>query len=159
MNRPHLHRNAERLAADAAALVRMASPADWPGGFAVIPERLPPRVLGLTCGAGAGVATFYRLRPGKRAVLVDVWKFVSDLDAPTLAEVARFECTALHEAAHALIEPEATPATVETLVGTAMGKVVEYPAAKIARHHSPRWAVARVPTCGARSWRMPRTAR
>lgn len=141
---PLKNANVERLALNAAALVRAASPGDWPGGFVVVPERLPPRIHGLACGTGAEVAELYRLRPGVRAVLLDVWKLAADPTDPSPAEVARVERLALHEAAHALVaQPKAhnTDAVDGALVA-AGDTVLAYPAEKVAAQHGPRWAMA-----------------
>lgn len=134
--------NVARLTADAAALVRAASPRDWPGGFRVIPERLPRGIVALACGAGAGVAALYRFRPGVCGVLVDPGKLVADLAAPTLAETTAFESVTLHEAAHTLVAVDAAPDTVDTLLSTAGPDVAAYAPEQVARQHNPRWAMA-----------------
>ena len=141
---PPRNANVERVALDAAALVRAASPGDWPGGFVVVPDRLPTGIIALAFGAGAGLAELYRLRPGTRAVLIDVWKLsTDDMDAPSVAEVAAIECVALHEAAHCLTTPEdAGGEHVGKLLHTAGDDVLAYPPERIARGHEPRWAMA-----------------
>lgn len=140
---PARNQNVERITLDAAALVRAASPEDWPGGFAVVAEHLPRGIIALACGSGRGVAELYRLRPGVRAVLVDVSKVAKDVAAPTAAETAAIECTTLHEAAHCLTTPEDAGAEdVGRLLHTAGDDVLAYPPERIARGHDPRWAMA-----------------
>lgn len=139
---PAQHKNADRLAANAAALVRVAAPNDWPGGFAVVADRLPGRTVGVAVGAGRGVATLYRLRPGVHAVVVDPWKVCRDVATPTAAEVVALEATALHEAAHALTNPDTTPEHAGTLLDDMAEVVPTYTPAKVAEHHGPRWAAA-----------------
>lgn len=154
MTRPK--NNVARLAADAAALVRIASPADWPGGFAVVADRLPGRTCGVAVGAGRGLATLYKLRPGVHAVVVDPWKFCRDPDTPTTAEVVILEATTLHEAAHALTSGETTPESVDELLSGAGDAIPAYSPAKIARHHNPRWAAALWILAGRASGFRPR---
>jgi hypothetical protein len=142
MNRPHQHPTAERLAADAAALVRTSSPGDWPGGFVVVADRLPRGVCGLAFGSGEGLASVYGVRLAARAVLLDPWKVAANPEAPTTTEVVRFEAIALHEAAHTLtmapVDAERVAARLDEL-GTAPAG---YSAATLAGLHPPRWAVA-----------------
>jgi hypothetical protein len=134
----------QRLANNAAALVRAAAPGEWPRGFVVVPDRLPPRINGLACGDGAAVAQVYRLRPGVCAVLVDVWKLAADLEAPTPIEWARVERAALHEAAHTLVASPTRYAVeaVDAALMDAGTTVMEYPAHTVAAQHCPRWAMA-----------------
>lgn len=143
MNAPaSVRANADQLAKDAAALVRVASPNDWPGGFAVINDTLPTGIVALACGAGRGMAETYRLRPGVRAVLVDVSKRVANPAMPQPHERLWLERTALHEAAHTLTTHETTADHVDKLLATAGDDVPAYPAATVARQHCPRWAMA-----------------
>lgn len=133
--------NVARLANDAAALVRAASPGDWPGGFVVVADRLPRGVCGLAFGSGEGLASVYRVRLAVRAVLVDPWKVAANPEAPTRAEVARFEAIALHEAAHTLtmaaVDAERVVARLNELHNAPAG----YSAATLADAHPPRWAM------------------
>jgi hypothetical protein len=141
---PLRNASVDRLVLNAAALVRVASPGDWPGGFVVVPERLPAGIHGLACGTGAEVAELYRLRPGVRAVLVDVWKLATDPADATPAEVVRVERLALHEAAHAMVAtPKGyNPDAVDGALVAAGDTVLAYPAEKVAAQHGPRWAMA-----------------
>jgi hypothetical protein len=131
-----LNENVDRLARDASALVRAVAPGDWPGGFAVIPDRLPNRICGLAFGSGEGLATFYRVRLASRAVLVDPWRLVDDLESPTTFEVARFESVALHEAAHALTLEPVDAERVESRLAELYGKPATY--ADLALYGYPR---------------------
>lgn len=139
---PSLRQSVDQLVRDAAALVRVASPNDWPGGFVVVNDTLPAGIVALACGAGRGMAEHYRLRPGVHAVVVDVAKRVADLATPLPHERLWLERTALHEAAHTLTTHEATADRVEQLMTTAGDDVPAYAADTIARHHCPRWAMA-----------------
>lgn len=130
------------LAADCGAMVRVASPEDWPGGFVVIPERLPGTMRGCAIGAGAGLAELYRCRPGTHAVLLDVARCVADLEAPRLAELAVVEAIALHEAAHSLTSPDTTAERVAELLANARVDVPAYSPERVARQHAPTWAMA-----------------
>jgi hypothetical protein len=141
---PLRNASVDRLVLNAAALVRAACPGDWPGGFVVVPERLPPRIHGMSCGTGAEVAELYRLRPGVRAVLVDVWKLATDPADATPVEVVRVERLALHEAAHAMVAtPKGyKPDAVDGALSGAGEAVPAYPAEAVAAQHGPRWAMA-----------------
>ena len=131
------------LTNDAAALVKVAAPHDWPGGFVVVADRLPPRIRGLSVGCGDHLAATYGCRPGVRGVLVDVAQIVAVPHAPTRVELATLDAIVCHEAAHALtMDPKGTPEAVEALLdatGTAVGG---YDAGQVARQHCPRWAAA-----------------
>ena len=132
----------ETLAGNASALVRVSSPHDWPGGFVVIADRLPPGVCGMAFGSGEGLANVYRIRTAARAVLVDPWKLSRDPTSPTTAEVARFESVALHEAAHALTLPAVEQQRVATRLDELTAKPAGYSATALAVAHPPRWAMA-----------------
>lgn len=134
--------NVERLARDAAALVRVASPADWPSGFVVLADRLPSGVVGLAFGTGEGLATVYGVRIASQAVLVDPWKLVGNIDTPTTFEVAEFEAVALHEAAHTLTLGAVDPQSVAARLDQLNGQRATYPAQTLASVHTPRWAMA-----------------
>lgn len=134
--------HAGRLAADCAALLRVASPEDWPGGFVVIPERLPGTMRGCAIGAGAGLAELYGYRPGHHAVLLDVGRCVADLEAPRPVELAVVEAIALHEAAHALTSADTTPDKIAELLANARVDVPAYSPERVAQQHAPTWAMA-----------------
>jgi len=138
----HAPGNVPRLVDDAAALVRVASPNDWPGGFVVVADRLPPRIAALACGDGRGLAELYGCREGAACVVVDVWKRAANPEAPTLAEVASLEALSCHEAAHTLTTGTATAEAVDKLLSTADRDVAAYSPETVARQHGPRWAMA-----------------
>lgn len=130
---------AERLALDAAALVRAASPNDWPGGFVVIPDRLPGRVLAVAVGTGRGVGELYGVRGGRPVVVVDVEKLATRAQTPAVA----VESSTLHEAAHTLTATaDATVDEADELVAGVGGNVETISPQRVARQHCPRWAAA-----------------
>lgn len=140
---PPRNETVDRVTLGAAALVRATSPNDWPGGFAVVPDRLPRGIVALSVGTGRGLAELYRLRPGVRAVLVDVWKVAANVHEPTPAEVVAIECTTLHEAAHALTTKQDGGAeSVDRALADAGDTVAGYSATRVATGHGPRWAMA-----------------
>lgn len=126
---------------DAARLVVVAAPGDWPGGFVVIHERLPARVQGLAVGDGLQLARLYGQRHGPAAVLVDAGKCLAG-NVPTENELAALDAVVLHEAAHVLTASPTPPDTVEAALDNAPETVPAYDAGKIARQHCPRWAAA-----------------
>jgi hypothetical protein len=131
----------ERAVLDAAALVAVCSPLDWPGGFVVADERLPPCMAGAAIGGGMGLAAALGHRGGKRAVLLDTRRFFATA-TPTPNELAGFESAACHEAAHALTAADATPERAADLLEAAGTDVPAYDAARVAAMHNPRWAAA-----------------
>lgn len=131
----------ERALADAAALVRVASPEDWPHGFRVTAERLAG-IRGLAIGAGQGLAAACGHRGGVATVLVDPWRVFANPDAPTRVELAALEALACHEAAHALVGTDTTPERAAELLNGAAGQVAGYTATTVAEHHHPAWAAA-----------------
>jgi hypothetical protein len=135
------HPAVERALADAAALVRVASPEDWPHGFVVTPDRLPG-MRGLAIGAGQGLAAAYGLRAGVATVLVDPWRAFATPAAPTRAELAALESLVCHEAAHALVGTDTSGERVAELLTAAPADVAGYTAETVARHHGPTWAAA-----------------
>lgn len=132
----------ERAMADAAALVRVASPEDWPGGFVIVDERLPTGIGGVAVGGGLGVAGALGLRDGVRAVLVNARHYLATPDAPADADLANLERAACHEAAHALTTPDISPAVAGRLLERVEPLVGGYAAITVARQHDPRWAAA-----------------
>ena len=131
----------ERALADAAALVRVSSPMDWPDGFVVEAERLRG-MRGVSVGGGRGLAAAYGRRGGVAMVLIDVWQCFADVATPTGWELARLEALVCHEAAHALLSPDASPDHIEKLLDGAGDAVPAYTPETVARHHGPTWAAA-----------------
>jgi hypothetical protein len=127
-------------ARDAAAMVRVASPEDWPNGFVVRNESLPANMLAVAIGAGRGMGEAFRYRGGVAVVLVDVPRLVIDRNNPGAADRAAVEAAACHEAAHAILAPDAPGDHVGGLLEAAGTTVAQYDAADIARHHGPAWA-------------------
>jgi hypothetical protein len=141
MNRPP-RTPIERALVDAAALVRVASPEDWPAGFVIVNEWLPPNLAAAAIGGGEGLAGVFGWRGGVRAVVIHAARFVANHDCPTDAELANVERAACHEAAHAVLAPDATPDVVRGLLDDAGGAVAGYNPARVADMHGPRWAAA-----------------
>jgi hypothetical protein len=135
------HPAVERALADAAALVRVASPEDWPNGFVVTAERLPG-MRGLAIGAGQGLAAACGLRGGVATVLVDPARVFATPAAPTRVELADLDALVCHEAAHALVGTDASGERVAELLTAAPADVAGYTATTVAEHHNPAWAAA-----------------
>lgn len=143
MNRQHHQRTpGDLLLADAAALVRVASPEDWPGGFVVINERLPPSFSACSVGDGEGLAAMFGHRGGRHAVLVDVNRYLLGPANPTLWERAVVEAVVCHEAAHAVTSVAATPKQAAELLEAAGDAVPAYAPERVADMHGPTWAAA-----------------
>jgi hypothetical protein len=132
----------ERMLADAACLVKVATPEDWPSGFVVADRWLPGNVSAVAVGAGVGLGGALGYRGGMAAVCVNVARYVNNADAPTVVEVCNLERCVCHEAAHALVAPDATPEVVAGLLEDAGAAVAGYDANEVARQHGPRWAAA-----------------
>lgn len=148
----------ERLAADAAALVRVASPHDWLEGFVVVADRLPGRVVALAIGAGGGLASLYDTRGGGRGVVVDAWKLSRGHADTTRLSVA-VEASTLHEAAHVLTATaDATPERAAELLEGAGEAVEAISPEHVARQHCPRWAASLWVLATRATQYRPRTA-
>lgn len=123
------------LLAGAAALVRVCAFADFPRGFIVIPETLPPRIRGVALGDGVGLARLYGVRYGQAAVLIDPARCNEH-------DPADLEALVLHEAAHALTSrPADDPDELERALDD-MRNLSGRPPERAARDHCPRWAFA-----------------
>jgi len=132
----------ERILADAAALVRVATPEDWPAGFVVADRWLPGNVTALAVGAGVGLGKALGYRGGMAAVCVNVGRYVTSAAAPTVVEACNLERAVCHEAAHALVSPDAAPDVVAGVLEAAGESVAGYDATEVAIQHGPRWAAA-----------------
>lgn len=131
----------DRLARDAAHLVMVAAPGDWPGGFHVVVEHMRGALLGMSVGDGAALARTYRRREGF-AVLVDVPACVWHMDAPSDLAVAALEALVIHEAGHALVGQPATVEATDAALDNATATVLGYTCNRVAELHQPTWAAA-----------------
>lgn len=130
----------DRAALDAAALVAVVSPEDWPNGFMVRNEPLPNNIMALAIGGGRGLGEAFGYSDGRAVVLVDVERLVVNRHAPTEADRAAVEAAACHEAAHAILAPDATAEHVFGLLEAAGKTVAGYDPGKMAHQHGPSWA-------------------
>jgi hypothetical protein len=132
----------ERVTCETSALVRVCTPADFPGGIVVVPERIGGRVYGLSIGSGVGLAELYGRRDARHAVLVDVERILSASPAPTANHRALVEVTALHEVAHALFGQDYGADVTDTAVVAAAAHVETHDTTTVTDQHHARWAAA-----------------